>query len=469
MIKNDLELSISKESLAEFLESLKNLETDSAFMELTPIKKKILRDAICGEIENLKDQIDEYERLTNGEKLTFELINPTDLPVMLIKARINRGLSYVEVGEKLGIDAEKFEEAEEELFVDADPQLLLKLIETLDINVPPIIPELITQSRRQVIANLRKTLGQLLQKVIPFEIIENENIIYGHLKLATSLKRIFGEYANLIISGLKPEYETDTSLRYKVPRGANADAVYLYTSYAYHIAKEVNKIIDVPISDLTTDPFQFREAVIEKYGSFNFKNCINHIWDLGVPIIPLDLKGGFHGACWRFEGRNIIVLKQQSKSESKWLFDLLHEYWHATQQSHLLERDKVDISDVLSIDYEDQEEVDANNFANNVIFDGKGEQLLRQCYSLSQGRQNRLKTAVERVALLNDADVSSLANYVAHNESRRGGNFWGAAHNLQVKDNPYRHTLKVFEERISITDIDDKVEKELLEKELAAI
>jgi hypothetical protein len=467
LIKSDFELMVSKENLNEFLKSLENLETDSSFMELSPRKQEILRNAIIGEINSLNDQIKEYEEIVNSQELSFNLINPTELPLMLIKARIYYRLSHSDLADMLGISTKEFEELEDNLFAEADPRIILQLIEKLNIRVPTVIPELMRKSPNQIISNLKKTIGGLILKVIPLELRENENITYGHLKLATSLIRLFGQYSNSIISGERPNYDSLTSVRYKVPQGVNADVIYLYTTYAYHIAQQITKIIDIPKRELTTDPLKFRQEVIKKYGNLNLKNCINHIWDLGIPVIPIDLKGGFHGACWRIEGRNVIVLKQQSKSESKWLFDLLHEYWHATQDPFSSERDKVDIYDVLSSKNEDPEEIDANNFANNVLFNGKGQELLGQCILLSRGgKPPLLKGVVRRVAIQNEIDVSSLANFVAYSVSKTGKNFWAHAQNLQIPGNPYNVALESLDKRISTKDIDDIVEKEIIEYEL---
>jgi Zn-dependent peptidase ImmA (M78 family) len=76
---------------------------------------------------------------------------------------------------------------------------------------------------------------------------------------------------------------------------------------------------------------EFRESVLSEYGTMTFESALNHVWDVGVPVLPLNDPAVFHGACWRVEGRNIIVLKQRTLSASRWLFDLLHEVWHVAQ------------------------------------------------------------------------------------------------------------------------------------------
>ena len=49
-------------------------------------------------------------------------------------------------------------------------------------------------------------------------------------------------------------------------------------------------------------------------------------------MLPLDDPGAFHGACFREDWRNVIVLKQKTSASSRWAFDCLHECWHASQE-----------------------------------------------------------------------------------------------------------------------------------------
>ncbi|PEK99507.1 hypothetical protein [Bacillus sp. AFS017336] len=465
MIKNDFELGITKENLKQLESSFENCDKDESLNEMSAMKQSIYRKALIGEIENLSNQIKEYEDLKNGDPVQFKLENAIDLPKMIIRSRISKGLSEKELSSKIGMDINEYSDLEDELFADSTPELINQIMDVLNISVEQSLNEILLKSPIQITKILQKRLGELYNKLIPYELVENENIFYGYLKLITSLKRIFSDQFNQILLGNEINYSKMTSARYKVPQNTNTELLYLYTAYSQHISKKISEIIDVPKKKLTTDPKQFREEVIEKYGYLTFDTCANYIWDSGVAILPMDLRGGFHGACWRFEGKNIIVLKQQSKSKSKWLFDLLHEYWHATQEPELLERDVVDINEVLTSGNNDKEEIDANNFANNVIFDGNGESLLEQCIKESKNRIGLLKASVQRVAIKNEVDVSSLANYVAHSVSKKGRNFWGAAQNLQLKENPYLTAKTILESRISFYKVDDLLEKELLENE----
>ncbi len=67
-------------------------------------------------------------------------------------------------------------------------------------------------------------------------------------------------------------------------------------------------------------------------GKDDLRTVLHTVWDFGVAMLPLRGKGAFHGAYWRYEGRSAIVLKQTSKHEARWTFDLLHEVFHAVQR-----------------------------------------------------------------------------------------------------------------------------------------
>ena len=468
LIKNDLELEISKESLTQFLSTLQNIDFDTSFKELSPKKQEIYRQAIQGEIANLQSQIDEYEALKRGELHDILSDSLTELPLNLIRARIARGFDERLMAKQLNIDVSDYIELEDELFADADTETIIRLISLLNVNIPTELHSMFTKSSDQIKRNVKSSLGSLFERLLPFEFKEEYNLTNGYLKLFTSLKRIFNEHLEDILNGSKFTPNKLTTARYKTPKGTRDELVYLYTSYAEFISKEITKVLDIPPKELTTNPLEFRKNVIDKYGEVNLESCISYLWDLGIPILPFEMSGGFHGACWRFNGRNVIVLKQQSKFQSRWLFDLLHEYWHATQEPDKLERKIVDLGEVL-VKTDDQEELDANKFAEEVIFGGKSEELFDECFTSSRGRIQFLKSVVQRIALENSVDVGSLANYTAYRLSNMGENWWGTAHNLQTKENPYSKAYEILISRIDpsmLNSLEDPLEQEIIQNAL---
>jgi hypothetical protein len=145
-------------------------------------------------------------------------------------------------------------------------------------------------------------------------------------------------------------------------------------------------------------------------------------------VLPLRDPGAFHGAFWRLDGRNVIVLKQRTQSEARWLFDLLHELSHASRQPDLTDRTVIEVTEGPGTDEEEQE---CGLFAGDVMLDGRAEHLAAQCVTVARGNVRLLKSAVQQVAASDRVRVDALANYMAFRLSQQGQNWWGTAHNLQ--------------------------------------
>ena len=84
LIKNDIELKISKESLTQFLSSLQDINYDETFQKQSPKKQEIYRRALEGEVENLQRQIKEYELLKSGNLHDIMSDKYTELPICLL-------------------------------------------------------------------------------------------------------------------------------------------------------------------------------------------------------------------------------------------------------------------------------------------------------------------------------------------------------------------------------------------------
>jgi N-glycosylase/DNA lyase len=83
---------------------------------------------------------------------------------------------------------------------------------------------------------------------------------------------------------------------------------------------------------------------------------------------------------------------------------------------------------------EDDEEAEANEFAEELLFQGKTEELAEACVKEAGGDLRRLKAAVLRVSEKQGVSPDLLANYLAFRLSHQGENWWGAANNLQISE-----------------------------------
>ena len=152
----------------------------------------------------------------------------------------------------------------------------------------------------------------------------------------------------------------------------------------------------------------------------------------------------------------MIVLKQSVRSESRWLFDLLHEFHHAGDD----------------VDGDSFEPVATNGTDPERRGVGPGESGERFRWECAFGRQCRenlygqvlerarrrvpqIKRAVESLAEENHFDVGALANYVAYRLSAKSdADWWGAAINLQPDtEDAYSTTAAVFKERFPFDNL----------------
>jgi Zn-dependent peptidase ImmA (M78 family) len=190
-----------------------------------------------------------------------------------------------------------------------------------------------------------------------------------------------------------------------------------------------------------------------QYGELSFKTALDYIWNLGIVVLPLDDPGAFHGACWRIKGRNVIILKQKTKSEARWLFDLFHELWHTSEEPELEERTVLELPETDPERRNGDEEKKASRFAGNVVLDGRAEKLVGLIVQETGGEIPLFKSALPRIAQRENVSADSLANYLAFRLSLQGENWWGTANNLQTMGDPWSIARDAFLVRSNISKL----------------
>ncbi len=85
-------------------------------LKAEPKRWKLHRDSYQSQVDDLKEQITEYERLINcntSTPLKIKIDSLNKLPDVLIKARIGAKISQQELADILGIDRQKVKEYED--------------------------------------------------------------------------------------------------------------------------------------------------------------------------------------------------------------------------------------------------------------------------------------------------------------------------------------------------------------------
>ena len=92
------------------------------------------------------------------------------------------------------------------------------------------------------------------------------------------------------------------------------------------------------------------------------------------------------------------MLKQQTKSEARWLFDLLHELWHAGEEPDQPERSLLELPETDPDRRQSTEEKHASMFAGNVVLAGRAEELVNIVLKETDGHIPRFKATVQKLA-----------------------------------------------------------------------
>lgn len=451
MIKNDRQYRITKAQVQKFENALNQVQEKSdKTKKFHSLLQRAEGNALRSQLDNLRKEIREYEKLRSGEVSICELESLEELPQTLIKARIASGLTQKELAERLGLKEQQIQRYEATDYSTANLRRLLEIFRALGIRQRKGASLLDSEiSLDKFLKRLTKTgldYDFVVKRLIPPHLSanvesrgpeENERTASLVMQLAGIVGRVFGWTPDAIFrrSPLKLNMCTVGSANFKVTSRAERRRLNAYIVYAHYLALLVLESTSaLSQSPFPTDPHQVREVVLSNFGSITLENVLRYVWSLGIPVLPLNDPGAFHGACWRVERRNIIVLKQRTRSQARWLFDLLHELWHVAQKPDQDQLSVIEASPLSKGQKEPADEEVASQFAGDVILSGRAEELAQLCVRAAKGRVEWLKRAVPQVAEQENVPVDSLANYMAFRLSLQGINWWGTAENLQVTD-----------------------------------
>ncbi len=112
MIKNDWQLRVTQKRIKDFEDALFELERlpESASQ---PWLRAAQRESLESELNNLQQQVEEYELLKAGKVALPGLEIIQQVPDLLIKTRISKGLNQEDLAEKLGVSKQCIQQYEQ--------------------------------------------------------------------------------------------------------------------------------------------------------------------------------------------------------------------------------------------------------------------------------------------------------------------------------------------------------------------
>ena len=464
MIYDDFQRNVTTKAADKFYTAIK---------ELSHIPKKEITDlrwhqnyisALRCQAEELEAEKAEYD-LIKSDKVKIKVTSAFDLGKNLVNARIKSGMDQAALATRLNVSKLVVVRAEVNQYSITAIDVIRKAAKLLKVEIPEkVLPSNFDGKMSGILTKLKKAgldrkfvLSRLIKphdyiKVAKLSGTELDKYTFG---LYLHLNRIFGwTWDNLLSSSdLSSPIVNTASVKFKVESNRNPNKINIYSKYARYLAQVAiensKKLIK---KHIPATAIAMRKAIIDSYGSINLENTLNYAWECGVIVLPLDVKGNFHGACIRIKGRNVIILNPRKQFIATWLFDLLHELSHAGQDPNRESFDEIEEVATSQERRTSKEEIDANAFANTVIFGKDAENLLNQCIEQVDGDLKLLKKAVSQIAQENQVMVGALANYVAH-ESKANIKFkykelLAMAESLQLeKGNPYLITREAFIKR----------------------
>ncbi|MCU1251144.1 MAG: hypothetical protein JWQ49_4173 [Edaphobacter sp.] len=439
MIRNERQYKITKAEVAKLQKALQAAESTTVALGIDPLFVRAEIDGLQSQLEEMVEEIESYERLRDGAEEIPAVRSVQDIPRALIQTRIRAGLTQEDLAERVGLKPQQIQRYEASDYASANLSRVSEIAQALEISLEEShasIPDFKFAGMMRRLKSAGLPPQFVANRLLPKRQI-SEGATGGEdltLEAAQAIERIYGWHPGVLLGNetLDVSRVAASQARFKVPARSNGLQLGAYVVYAHYLALlllEATKPSAVPLS---SDPSEVRRLILGTYGAVTFEAVLQFVWSCGIPVLTLNDRGTFHGACWRHGGRNVIVLKQQTQSTARWIFDLLHEYFHAAHNPHLDDHPVVEEAENSETRRKSPEEIAASSFAGDVMLDNRAQELAERCVQLARGSVERLKEAVAKVARQEAIDLGALAQYMAFRLSAQGVNWWGAATNLQT-------------------------------------
>lgn len=480
MIKNDRQYRLTKNQLEEFKASLDLFDKSPQPTTLDPKFVEAYRSSLLDQVEELQFEIQEYEDLSAGKLKHFVIDSFDDLPTFLIRARIARGFTQKQLAEKLEAKEQQVQRWEANDYAGASIETLKHIVEALGVEVrkeffipdKALNPDLFLNNLTH--AGIPKSL--IFNRLLPSNLVaafqehvSAENGFRTMVQAASVLSRVFSLPVSELLRPNPPQMDFSilASTQFKLPASVNKETINAYTLYAHYLAAALaTSFEDKPKLKLATDWHRLHACLTSPGSPMTFSKVLQYAWDCGILVLPLRDAGAFHGAVWKIAGRYVIVLKQTTPLSSRWLYDLMHEIGHiacghVTEDTCLIEKDEISPTSHVT-----KAEEEANEWAEDALFDGDSDQIEQACVAASEGKLQKLKTIVPLVAKRHDLTVGVLANHMAYRLAAQKQDWWGAAHNLQIdKNDSFDEARRILFSRITLRRLADS-DRDLLMRAL---
>lgn len=136
MILNERQYLITRTKIKEFESAIAELSNQPPSDDLNEqILDQATLDGLESQLEEMREEVEEYERLKVGEIENLTIESYSQLPEALIQARIIRGWTQEQLAERLGVKAQQVQRDEANLYAGASFSKLLAIQKALNLEV----------------------------------------------------------------------------------------------------------------------------------------------------------------------------------------------------------------------------------------------------------------------------------------------------------------------------------------------
>jgi DNA-binding Xre family transcriptional regulator len=138
IIQNERQYRSTKADLARFEEGLiahDARDPRDLPPNIDPGMPRLIHNAIASWIETLREQIDHYEKLRDGQITSREITSLHELPTVLIEARIAARLTQRQLAERIGVAEQQIQRWEANGYSGVNLDRLQSIADALDVQI----------------------------------------------------------------------------------------------------------------------------------------------------------------------------------------------------------------------------------------------------------------------------------------------------------------------------------------------
>lgn len=133
MITNQRQYRITKTEAERFEQALAQLDTVEGHR--SDRMRRIMRDAMDSQLEELREQLAEYEALRSGKIAVLEVDGLRELPTALIRARIASGMTQKDFARRLGLKEQQVQRYEATRYRGVSLERIQEVVDSLGVKI----------------------------------------------------------------------------------------------------------------------------------------------------------------------------------------------------------------------------------------------------------------------------------------------------------------------------------------------